>query len=221
VSTTTLNRVSVYVDGFNLYFGLKKSGLNRCLWLDIRALAQGALLPGQVLVDVKYFTARTSGPLPLDSPAEAQDRKDKLVRQCIYLDALKAHGGVQVIEGHYDSQPKNCKACGAPYYRHEEKRTDVNIATEMLVDAYSNKFDVAILISADSDLVPPIEAISSLFLGAKSVVAYFPPKRRSKRIIQCCAGHVDINRSTLAHCQLPDPVPDGKGGQIRKPNTWV
>ena len=36
--------------------------------------------------------------------------------------------------------------------------TDVNIATAMLTDAYRDRFDTALLVSADSDLVPPVRA---------------------------------------------------------------
>ena len=53
--------VVVYVDGFNLYFGLRESGLRRFYWLDIEALAQTMLLPDQQLVIVRYFTADLRG----------------------------------------------------------------------------------------------------------------------------------------------------------------
>lgn len=36
--------------------------------------------------------------------------------------------------------------------------TDVNIATAIIVDAYKDAYDMAMLISGDSDLTPPIKA---------------------------------------------------------------
>ena len=74
-----MNRVVAYVDGFNLYFGLKSMGWQRYYWLDVPALVENLLLPGQHLVETKYFTSRVS--------ASAIDR-DKPKRQSTYLEAL-------------------------------------------------------------------------------------------------------------------------------------
>ena len=51
--------------------------------------------------------------------------------------------------------------------------TDVNIATQILIDAYQDNFDMAMLISGDSDLVPPIKAVHELF-PKKRVFVTFP-----------------------------------------------
>ena len=51
-------RVIAYIDGFNLYFGLKSQGWERYLWLNVQTLAGNLLQPGQTLVHTKYFTAR-------------------------------------------------------------------------------------------------------------------------------------------------------------------
>ena len=40
----------------------------------------------------------------------------------------------------------------------EEKGSDVNLATYLLVDAFEDRFDVAVIISNDSDLKEPIAA---------------------------------------------------------------
>jgi len=55
-------RVITYVDGFNLYFGLRDSGFKRFYWLNVKLLAQNLMKPYQKLVYTKYFTARISGP---------------------------------------------------------------------------------------------------------------------------------------------------------------
>ena len=44
-----------------------------------------------------------------------------------------------------------------------EKMTDVNIATHLIIDAFQDRYDMAMLISGDSDLVPPIKAVHSLY----------------------------------------------------------
>ena len=73
------DRVIVYVDGFNLYYGLKDSGLRRYYWLDIQKLAENLLKPNQRLVAVRYFTTRLK-----ETPASATKRK----RQSTYLESL-------------------------------------------------------------------------------------------------------------------------------------
>jgi uncharacterized LabA/DUF88 family protein len=55
-------RVIAYIDGFNLYFGLKSSRWDRYLWLNVQNLAGNLLKPDQTLIHTKYFTARVSSP---------------------------------------------------------------------------------------------------------------------------------------------------------------
>ena len=56
-----MDRVVAYVDGFNLYHGLKAEYGRQYLWLDLQALVRGLLRPGQELLEVQYFTARVRG----------------------------------------------------------------------------------------------------------------------------------------------------------------
>ena len=53
-------RVIAYIDGFNLYFGMREAGFDHCKWLKIKKLVSSLLKPHQVLVDVRYFTSRVS-----------------------------------------------------------------------------------------------------------------------------------------------------------------
>ena len=53
-----MKRVVVYIDGFNLYYGLRDAGWRRYYWLDLRRLSENLLRPDQRLVLVRYFTAR-------------------------------------------------------------------------------------------------------------------------------------------------------------------
>lgn len=65
---------------------------------------------------------------------------------------------------------------GHSYDTHHEKMTDVNIAVQMLSDAFQDQFDVALLVSADSDLVGLITTLRQLF-PLKRVIVAFPPRR--------------------------------------------
>ena len=137
-----MERVITYIDGFNLYFGLKTKGWKRCYWLNLQMLAMNLLKDNQELVMIKYFTSRISGP------------PDKSKRQRTFLEALETLGNFHMFYGHYLTNTIECQKCGAIFPKPNEKMTDVNIAVEMLTDAFQNKFDTAILISADTVLKP-------------------------------------------------------------------
>jgi hypothetical protein len=115
-----MTRVVAYVDGFNLYHGLKAGYGRRYHWLDLQALVRDLLRPGQELLEVQYFTARV------------RDNLDAESRQALYLEALMSHSlRVRLIEGHFQDKPRECRNCGARWMAYEEKETDVNIAIAM------------------------------------------------------------------------------------------
>ncbi|MGL6094810.1 MAG: NYN domain-containing protein [Fimbriiglobus sp.] len=200
-------RVNCYIDGFNLYFGLKDSGLERYLWLDVFRLALQLLEPGQKLVRVNYFTSRISSP------------PEKRKRQSDYLEAIRTVSPVIIVEGQYLDKRMSCRSCGREWIDHEEKMTDVNIATELLADAFEDGFDTALVISADSDLVPPIRWIRTKF-PQKRVVAVFPPSRRSLHLQNSATAFFPIGRAKLAASQLPDEIAKADGYVLRRPISW-
>ncbi len=200
--------VICYIDGFNLYHGLRSKRWRKYYWLDLWALAQRFLRPGQTLVEVAYCTTLIEG-----DPAGQQ-------RQLDFIDALKAYRpGLKVHYGHFLAKEMECFACGHTYLRHEEKMTDVNIACQLLTDAMDNRFDVAFVISGDSDLVPPVTAVRSRW-PAKRVVAIFPPGRRSDALKRACQGQLWIGEDKLRACQLPEEVPVAGGTLVRRPVEW-
>ncbi len=198
-------RVIIYVDGFNLYFGMRSAGIIG-KWLDLRQLAENLIKSDQKVVGVKYFTSAVSG-----NPA-------KEMRQRTYLEALK-ESGVQIYYGKYTSNRMKCRYCGGSWIAYSEKMTDVNIATEILHDAYADKFDVAILVSGDSDLVPPVKQTQALFPKKKIVVA-FPPQRKSKELTKAAKGYFTIGRSNILASQFPASITKKDGHVLRKPATW-
>jgi uncharacterized LabA/DUF88 family protein len=199
-------RIIVYVDGFNLYFGMVEAGLTYCKWLDINKLVANLILPHQELVQIKYFTSRVS------------NNPDKQKRQTKYIEALEAKG-VKMYYGHYQSGSVECKRCGNIWATQHEKMTDVNIATQMIIDAYQDRFDMAMLISGDSDLVPPIKSIHENFPGKRVFVA-FPPKRHNSSVSLVAKGSLVIGRKKLVESQLPNEIQKRDGYIIRKPSEW-
>ncbi len=213
-------RVIAYVDGFNLYYGLCESNYRRYLWINIRTLAQRLIRPDQELVCTKYFTARISGARPTDNPSYAAKRNSRRERQSLYLDALGTVGDLKIIYGQYLDKAEDCRKCGATWNWAEEKMTDVNIATEMIFDAFANRYDVALLISGDSDLTPPIKAIKAN-LSSKRINVAMPPSRSSAHLIQVADGECMIGRGTLKKSQFPDEVQTKSGRVLKRPPEWA
>lgn len=202
-----MERVIGYIDGFNLYFGMKEKAWQEVLWLDVYKLIEGMIKPGQTLVAVNYFTSRVA-----KHPAKQK-------RQNTYLDALIAQKQVALHFGHFQAQTETCRNCGHSYAYASEKMTDVNIATCMLSDAFAHKFDTAILVSGDSDLVPPVKAIHNHFKDRKVVVA-FPPERYTKSVAQAANGSFIIGKKMLKDAQLPEQIVTASGYRLLRPEEW-
>ncbi len=212
-------RVIAYIDGFNLYYGLKDSRYYRFYWLNIQDMILKLLRDYQKLVLTKYFTARISGPEKGDSSKLAQNLEEKRCRQAVFLEALETLDKFKIFYGHYLREKVRCFSCGHIWNDHEEKMTDVNIATEMLTDAFEDKFDTALLISADSDLVPTIRALKRLF-PKKQVIIFFPPERSSSQLKNVADRQFTIGRRTLAKSQFPNQVIKANGFVLERPKKW-
>lgn len=206
--TPAPRRVCVYIDGFNLYFGIRDSGLGRFLWLDLGKFASSLLKGGQELVAVRYPTSRVPGPEP------------KRKRQIAYLDALATLAPlVSVTYGNFQANPTECPRCHRVVTVPSEKQTDVNIAVAMLTDAFQDRFDVALLVSADSDLCPPVASIRKLF-PKKTVVGCFPPGRGSKELAGVVHAKFTVGRAKLSQSQFAEEVEAAGGYIIPKPSHW-
>ena len=71
-----------------------------------------------------------------------------------------------------------------------------NIATQILIDAFQDEYDMAMLISGDSDLVPPIKSVHEIFKNKRVFVA-FPPKRHNQSVALMAKGSLTIGRKKL------------------------
>ena len=205
------NRVAAYIDGFNLFYGMRSKRWKQLYWLDVHQLAENLLRSDQQLSVVRYFTA----PI-LPDPSDPD--KDK--RQETYLDALSTISMLDVQKGYFISRRHNCRKCGTPRTTYEEKTTDVNIAVAMLIDAYANLYDTAILISADGDLVRPVETILANFPNKRVVVA-FPPDRNSNNLRKNASACISIWEKTIAKSQLPNQLLGSNGHVLHRPLSWT
>lgn len=202
-------RLTVYVDGFNLYHGLKERSGRRLLWLDLVELSR-LLRPRSSLIRVCYFTAPV-----LDDPAAAS-------RQGRYQAALLAQspGLIEITQGRYQKKLRSCRSCGATWTQYEEKETDVNIATTLVADAATGTTDSALIISADSDLAPAIRTARSLNT-TMFLAAAFPPLRYSAELSNLMPASFSIGMSKLTRSQLPRTVVDSVSGRTyNRPAKW-
>jgi uncharacterized LabA/DUF88 family protein len=200
-------RVIVYIDGFNLYFGLRDKGWKKYYWLNLKKLALSLLNKNQELVQTKYFTAKIKKP------------NAKRKRQEAFLSALGTLTDFSIHWGRYQAHEAMCKNCGYQYIQSNEKRTDVNIATHMLVDAFQGNFDTAILVSADSDLTLPIVEIRRLF-PKKYIKVAFPPARASHDLERVAPTCFRIYENKLRKSLFPDKITLASGYTIVRPGHW-
>ena len=204
-------RVAVYIDGFNLFYGMRARSWRRYYWLDLVKLAHNLLRPNQSLQIARYFTASL-----ITDPNDA----GKDARQKTYLDALETLPNLSIQLGYFQPQKSQCSNCGKVRQTYEEKMTDVNISVALLNDAQDNLFDTAIIISADSDLVGPIQSVLTRYPN-KRVIAAFPPDRKSKHLRQVVNASFTIGRNKLRDSQFPDGVTRNDGFLLIRPPSWT
>lgn len=197
-----------YVDGFNLYWGLRDKGWRRYYWLNLWRLSYHLLRPDQSLTGVNYLTSRVTKP--------ADEKK----RQSVYLRALRMTQGIELYYGKYGTTPYTCSNCGHEGETAQEKMTDVQLATTLVRDAFKNNFEVALVVSGDRDLVPAVEVCKAEF-PKKRIVSIFPPLRNCDDLRIASDAYYHITESELKKSLFPDTVADKVGNSAQRPIEWV
>ncbi len=172
-----------------------------------KGLVRRLLKPGQVLAGITYFTASVR-----NDPAA-------LARQNAYLGALRTATSVHVVRGRFQHKRATCHSCGASWTTYEEKETDVNIAVTLVEDAALQRYDTALVISADSDLCPAVRSAKRLHPGGK-VIIVFPPNRHSDELKRSGDSAFTVGDAALRQAQLPETVTDHRGIVFTRPATW-
>lgn len=219
-------KVVFYIDGFNFYYGLKiaaekidgKPDSNRWkkfYWLDLVKFCSYFLKDDEQLLYVRYFTAR-----PINVGKRERQNKLMVVNKAINYDLLK------IIYGKYSDKEVKCGAdCKKIFLLPEEKQTDVNIASAMLEDYFTGICDKTVLISADSDLLPPLRVIHQMNKrrgGSHMISNLFPPGKYSSDMYNCTFNSPKLlsgYRSAFNSALLPEKV-KLKDGIIEIPIRW-
>lgn len=203
---------NVYVDGFNLYYGALKGTKHK--WLDLQKLFT-MLRPDDDVQTIHYFTA----------PVIGRNQPD----QQRYLDALATCAKVRITLGRYAFREMTCRVLGChhpgskQFKRPEEKQTDVNIALQMLDDAYQRAAERFVLVTGDSDLVPAINVVRARAPSIE-VIVYVPSNHMNRGAAVELRGAAHKHRTLpavlLPRAQFPPTVTGYGGAVMTKPTDW-
>lgn len=206
---SNIQRVIVYVDGFNFYFGLKETAQwQKYYWIDIVKLLKKFMRPNQELVAVKYFSARPIGD------------NEKSKRQDAFFQANLNNTKFKLVLGQYNRKKIPCYKCGNVIRTYEEKASDVNIATHIVADAYQDNCDIAILVSADSDMAPAIVFARE---AGKKVFIYFPPNHKSSNLRVMASNRpilMERYESRFRQAIMEDVITLRNGYELHIPKAW-
>lgn len=214
----------IYVDGYNLYYGLLRRSAFK--WLDLYTLFKNHVLDSSAdVLEVRYYTAPVLGKMS-DDPESPK-------RQRVYLQALrKMHPGrIITIEGRMSHTTPHHRLVepipDAPHIEtvrvnfFSEKKTDVNLASDMLAGAWTGAYEQAVLCSNDSDLEGALATVKKhhphLRLGLVAPIPGNDHRKISRDLAQFVDWRKTLSPVHLANAQLPIQIPHTA---IRKPASW-
>jgi uncharacterized LabA/DUF88 family protein len=204
-------RTNVYIDGFNFYYGAVRNTPYK--WLNFGELCR-LLLPGHNITEIKYFTARVQA-----RPSDP----DQPVRQDTYIRALRTLPNVSIIFGHFLTNETFMPVAGTnpqtyiKVIKTEEKGSDVNLAAHLIHDCYKGEYDIAAVISNDSDLTEPIRIVTQELNSKVGILN--PHKKQSRELSRYASFYKPIRAGVLAASQFPPTMTDATG-TFHKPVTW-
>lgn len=209
-----------YIDGFNFYYSAVKGTPLR--WLDFQALFQ-RVFPKNEIAAIKYFTAKVN-----DKP----DNPEQSLRQQVYWRALQTLPNLEIHYGHFRTRKTRAKVVRPPpntieIYKTEEKKTDVNLASHLLMDGFRDRYDCAIVISGDSDLVTPIQMVRNELkkpIGVLNPQRLSGPDRRAERksagLKHAASFYKNgVTWAQLEKSQFSDQIKNTHG-IIHRPERW-
>lgn len=207
-------RVRVYVDGFNLYYRALKRLSPDCKWLNPLALARSLLDPEDTIDRVRYFTARVS--------ARGGD-PDAPRRQQAYLKALGTVPEVTVHYGRFLSKTKmrpleDDPATFVRILDSEEKGSDVNLATFLLMDGWRGHYDAALVLSQDTDLCEPLRAVKN-DLGKQVGIGWLDGTQPGRRFVTCTSFTRHVTPARLRAARFPPVLRTRDGDAVARPDA--
>jgi uncharacterized LabA/DUF88 family protein len=204
-------KINVYIDGFNLYYGSIKGTPYK--WMNPLIMAR-LLFPGDTINRIKYFTARVSA-----RPSDP----DQPIRQQTYFRALQTVPEIEIIEGSFltkEVMMPRANTNPQQYVRvikTEEKGSDVNLAVHLVNDAYQKDFDLAAMVTNDSDLLEPLKIVKYQ-LGMP--IGIVNPQKHPSFHLKQQATFIKTHRKSVLNASLfPTTLTDAHG-TFHKPISW-
>jgi uncharacterized LabA/DUF88 family protein len=219
----TLARTIVYIDGFNLYYRALRGTPHK--WLDIAAMSAAALPRHCQVERINYYTAHISGRVDPDAPR----RQHAYLRAIATLPKVVIHYGNFLVSQKWAGlvQPPDFRppvvlpAGSAPQvayvWKTEEKGSDVNLGVHLVRDAFRREFDIAAVLTNDTDLVEPMRIVTRE-LGMH--VTLLTPSAKPSASLTAVSSSVRHVQPYIGPCQLPNPVVVPGRQPISKPASW-
>lgn len=215
----------VYIDGYNLYYGLLRRSPYK--WLDLYSLFQNHVLNNDAdVIEVRYYTAPVLGKMS-DDPESQQ-------RQRIYLQALRKMppNKIQIIEGKMVAStpflrlitaiPEMPERTHVQVYTLNEKNTDVNLASDLITGAWTGAYEQAVICTNDTDISGAIASVKrhhpNITLGLVAPIPGNDHRKMASDLTKYASWAKILSPVHLANSQLPSKIPNTS---IRIPEKWI
>ena len=172
------------------------------------------------VVAVKFFTALVD---PVKHVSRRRDRQKR------YMKALGTLPKVKIILGKHQERTVTCRAADCmrrlAYQVPEEKKTDVNMAVNLLEDAFRGLTDSMVIVSGDSDLEPAVEWVRRNYPHVKTTV-YIPvlederEERRNHNYHRMGVTCKPLPLADITRHLLPTTVRVNENETITRPDEW-
>ncbi len=181
-------RVAAFIDGFNFYHAVKDLNQPHLKWVNLWNLCSHfAPKPNLNLVKVFYFSAY------------ALWRPDSYKRHKAFVKALESTG-VTTVMANFKEKDRKCFKCNYKWIDHEEKQTDVDLALHLLAGAWNDEYDLAFLLTADSDITPAVRMVKNRFPD-KTIRVFAPPGRKHSKELGEAVGKNNLRRLKTIHLE--------------------
>ena len=189
----TAERVIVFIDGNNLYHGLKERGWRP--WIEMGSLAERLVGKNRELVRTYYYNA---GP-----PGGASHQQAGRY----YIDQVKGTPNIVFRKSRLQRVTRVDE--NGTYDTFEEKGADTALVADMVECAMLDQCDVVVLVSSDGDFAPAVEMVQRY--GKRVEVVYF--KNRMPFVLEGIATMREFRLSLLKEM---DPPPRSKRRSRRR-----
>jgi uncharacterized LabA/DUF88 family protein len=174
---------------------------------DLSLLAQELLKGTDQIECIRYFTADVS---PRAGDPEAPKRQQS------YFRALKTIPELHIHKGKFLTKKIHRPIIGQSQSYvfvndTEEKGSDVNLASHLLMDGFCDSYDVALVMSQDTDLLEAMRMVRD-DLNKEIVVAWFDGSDPGKKHKKVASAIRHVTNGMLTRSQFPNPV-IGRGGK--------